>query len=38
MTQSEKEHYKFDLTIAIITSLGIGLVFGVAICAMILKP
>jgi len=38
MTSSEKEQYKFDLTIAIITSLGIGLVLGVAICSMILKP
>lgn len=38
MTPKEKENHKFDLTIAIITSLGIGFILGVAICAMILKP
>ena len=38
MNQEEKEHYKFDLTIAIINSLGIGFILGVAICSMILKP
>jgi len=38
MTPSEKENYKFDLTVAIISCLGIGFVLGVAICSMILKP
>jgi hypothetical protein len=38
MTPQEKEHYKFDLTVAIISCLGIGAVLGIAICSMILKP
>lgn len=31
MTRQEKEAHKFHLTIAIITSFGIGFIFGVAI-------
>jgi len=31
MTPKEKEEYKFDLTIAIISSLGIGFVLGIAV-------
>jgi hypothetical protein len=31
MTPNEKEQHKFHLTIAIISSLGIGFVLGVAI-------
>jgi hypothetical protein len=37
MTPHEKEQYKFDITIAIISCLGIGAVLGIAICSMILK-
>ena len=37
MNQQEKENYKFDLAVAVITCLGIGLILGVAICAIILK-
>jgi hypothetical protein len=37
MTPHEKEQYKFDLTIAIISCLGIGMVLGIAIYSMILK-
>ena len=38
MTPQEKENYKFDLTVAVITCLGIGIILGLAICSMILKP